>query len=88
MQQTWFGEYNKQGMSVNVMENLGLRTSNGIYIRDSPNDSPMFGHFPLSVGVSSVLRYREIMDNHPTYITEGDGSNGFLELVNYLISTR
>jgi 3-deoxy-D-manno-octulosonate 8-phosphate phosphatase KdsC-like HAD superfamily phosphatase len=59
-----------------------------MYIGDSPNDSPMFGYFPLSVGVRSVLKYRDIIDNHPVYVTDGDGSQGFVELVDYIISTK
>jgi len=48
----------------------------------------MFGYFPLSVGVRSVLKYKDIIDNHPVYVTDGDGSQGFVELVDYIISTR
>jgi len=84
----WFGDYNKQEMSLRVLESLGQDASTAMYIGDSPNDSPMFGYFPLSVGVRSVLKYMDIIDNHPVYVTDGDGSQGFVELVNYIISTR
>ena len=84
----WFGDYNKQEMSLRVLESLGQDTSTAVYIGDSPNDSPMFGHFPLSVGVRSVLKYGDLMPNNPVYVTEGDGSQGFVELVNYIISAR
>ena len=84
----WFGDYNKQGMSLRVLESLGQEASTAVYIGDSPNDSPMFGHFPLSIGVRSVLKYKDMMDNQPIYVTDGDGSQGFVELVDYIISTR
>jgi len=84
----WFGDYNKQEMSLRVLESLGQDASTAMYIGDSPNDSPMFGYFPLSVGVRSVLKYKDIIDNHPVYVTDGDGSQGFVELVNYIISTK
>ncbi len=84
----WFGDYNKQEMSLRVLESLGQDASTAIYIGDSPNDSPMFGYFPLSVGVRSVLKYENLMANHPVYVTDGNGSQGFVELVDYIISTR
>ena len=84
----WFGDYNKENMSLKVLDGFGLNEKDGIYIGDSPNDSPMFGCFPLSVGVSSVSNYVNIMDNHPEYITEGDGADGFVELVDFISSTK
>ena len=80
----WFGDYNKENMSINVLNSYGLTEKDGVYIGDSPNDSPMFGCFPLSVGVSSVLDYKDIMENLPTYITESDGSDGFIELIDFI----
>ena len=71
-----------------VLDNYGLTKEDCMYIGDSPNDSPMFGCFPLSVGVSSVLNYRDIMENLPTYITDSDGANGFIELVDLIFSTK
>ena len=84
----WFGDYNKENMALNVLDNYGLTKEDCMYIGDSPNDSPMFGCFPLSVGVSSVLNYRDIMENLPTYITDSDGANGFIELVDLIFSTK
>ena len=84
----WFGDYNKENMSLRTLENYGLSVEDSIYIGDSPNDSPMFGCFPLSVGVKSVLKYKDIMDNHPTYITNNDGAEGFTELANFIFSTK
>ena len=84
----WFGDYNKQGMSLKVLSDSGLRKDEALYVGDSPNDSPMFGFFDLSVGVNSVLNYKDIMKNHPLYITENDGSEGFIELVEHIISTK
>ena len=48
----------------------------------------MFGRFPLSVGVSSVLDYKDVMKNLPKYITNEDGEDGFIELINFISSTR
>ena len=80
----WFGDYNKETMSLKVLDNLGIMKDSCIYIGDSPNDSPMFDCFPLSVGVKSVENYKDLMDNLPEYITEEDGAIGFIELVKFI----
>ena len=84
----WFGDYNKELMSLKVLDDYGLSKLDAIYIGDSPNDSPMFGRFPLSVGVNSVTKYEKIIDNLPKYITDADGSEGFVELVDFIFSTK
>ena len=84
----WFGDYNKENMSLKVLNDFGLTKNDGVYIGDSPNDSPMFGCFPLSVGVSSVSNYKNIMDNLPNYVTKASGADGFAELVEFISSTR
>ena len=48
----------------------------------------MFGCFPLSVGVNSVTKYEKIIDNLPNYVTKADGSEGFVELVDFIFSTK
>ena len=84
----WFGDYNKENMSIKVLNDFGLTKNDGIYIGDSPNDSPMFGCFPLSIGVSSVLNYKEIMENLPNYVTKGSGAEGFVELMEFISLTK
>ena len=84
----WFGDYNKENMSLRVLEDFGLKKESAVYVGDSPNDSPMFRYFDLSVGVNSVMKYRDIMQHHPIYVTQNDGSKGFVELVEYIISTK
>jgi HAD superfamily hydrolase (TIGR01484 family) len=84
----WFGDYNKENMSLKIINDYGLDKENVIYIGDSPNDSPMFGCFPLSVGVSSVSNYKDIIDNHPKYVCSRDGDHGFVELADFILSTK
>ncbi len=57
---------------------------------DSPNDDPIFNRaiFPLSVGVSNLLTYRDQLMNHPAYITQQPEVEGFWEVVNLLISNK
>ena len=75
-------------MSLKIMNDYDLDKENVIYIGDSPNDSPMFGCFPLSVGVSSVSNYKDIIDNHPKYVCSRDGDHGFVELADFILSTK
>ena len=84
----WFGDYNKENMSLKIMNDYDLDKENVIYIGDSPNDSPMFRCFPLSVGVSSISNYKDVIDNHPKYVCTKDGDNGFVELADFIFSTK
>ena len=81
----WYGNYNKLDMSLKILDEWNLREHECMYIGDSPNDSPMFNHFPFSVGVKSVLKYKDIMDHFPSYLTTGDSSEGFEELTNFIL---
>ncbi|MDC0526509.1 Cof-type HAD-IIB family hydrolase [Euryarchaeota archaeon] len=84
----WFGDYNKEQMSLKVLKELGLSSKNILYVGDSPNDSPMFKYFESTVGVKSVMNYEGLIDTYPKYITTNDEGDGFVELINFLISTR
>jgi hydroxymethylpyrimidine pyrophosphatase-like HAD family hydrolase len=59
-----------------------------ITLGDSPNDESLFNPtlFPHSVGVANVKDYLSRLAHHPTYVTHAPEVDGFLELVNALIS--
>ena len=84
----WFGDYNKRRMARIVLDRLNLDKYDTIYIGDSPNDSPMFRYIPLSVGVSSVITYTEMIDCLPKYVTKSDGPQGFIELLEIISLTK
>ena len=84
----WFGNYTKEQMSLKIIEEFKLNSKTILYVGDSPNDSPMFNCFESTVGVSSVINYEGLMDTYPKYITKNDEGKGFVELIDYLISTR
>ena len=55
----WFGDYDKLAMSLRLLhERLGLdadaAAAQVLFVGDSPNDAPMFAHFPNSIGVANV----------------------------------
>ena len=81
----WYGNYNKLDMSLKILDEWNLKEHECMYIGDSPNDSPMFNHFSFSVGVKSVLKYKDIMGHFPSYLTTGDSSEGFEELTNFIL---
>lgn len=89
----WYGDYDKLAMSRRFFADifaidLEINRHRVLYAGDSPNDVPMFGFFPHSVGVANVLRFAGQMDHSPTWVTEKEGGAGFAELADVLIQTR
>ncbi|MFA5699363.1 MAG: HAD-IIB family hydrolase [Sphaerochaeta sp.] len=90
---TWMGVYSKLEMSERFLrERFGYDPQSDrlkvLFFGDSPNDEPMFAHFPLTVGVASVGRYQHLMQNLPTFITKSSGGAGFREGVDRLLGLR
>ena len=81
----WYGNYNKLDMTLKILDEWNLKEHECMYIGDSPNDSPMFNHFSFSVGVKSVLKYKDIMEHFPSYLTTEDSSEGFEELTKFIL---
>ena len=59
-----------------------------VYVGDSPNDAGAFGAMALSFGVAGVRRFGGRMPSWPAYVTEGDGPEGFAEVVAALRAGR
>jgi HAD superfamily hydrolase (TIGR01484 family) len=86
----WFGQYDKLGMTLTLMQerygvDLERERSHYVYIGDSPNDAPMFGFFPNSVGVANVRDFSGRLPVSPAYVTAGRGGAGFAELAETVI---
>jgi hypothetical protein len=89
----WFGRYDKLSMSRDILRDLyGVDIDRDrerfIYAGDSPNDAPMFAHFPNAVGVANVRDFVGKMDALPAYVTQGHSGDGFAELAALLIRLR
>lgn len=89
----WFGAYDKLGMTrLYASECLGLDLDSArgrfVFAGDSPNDSPMFGYFPASVGVANVRRFDSLLAPPPAYVTRAEAGAGFAELVKHLLGGR
>ena len=66
-----------------------LKLEQIITIGDSPNDESLFSNkFPVSVGVSNILDYRDCLENFPLYVTKKPEIQGFIELAELVINTN
>ncbi len=86
----WFGEYNKLAMCQRMLkevfeEELEDVRNNVVYCGDAPNDAPMFGFFPHSVGVANIRRFEMEMDALPSWVTQAEEGHGFIEMVDVLL---
>ena len=86
----WFGDYDKLSMSRLMFkevftEDLDAVRGQMIFCGDSPNDSPMFGFFPHSVGVANVRAFEAQLEMPPTWVTRAEGGFGFAEMVKILL---
>jgi HAD superfamily hydrolase (TIGR01484 family) len=89
----WFGDYDKLAMSLRLLrERLGLDADAAagqvLFVGDSPNDAPMFAHFPNSVGVANVRDFAGRLAAEPAWVTEARGGAGFAELAARLLEVR
>jgi HAD superfamily hydrolase (TIGR01484 family) len=89
----WFGAYDKLGMTRTMMrevfgQELDAIRERCIFTGDSPNDAPMFGYFPLSIGVANVRDFAGRLTALPAYVTRGRGGAGFAEVARRLRKAR
>ena len=89
----WFGEYDKLTMTKVLFSDVfGIDLENYrdriVFCGDSPNDAPMFGYFPNSVGVANVRDFVGRIAAEPQWVTEGRGGTGFAELAEHLFAAN
>lgn len=89
----WFGTYDKLRCSLELLRDVfGIdgtdQRDTVVFVGDSPNDSPMFRHFPNAVGVANVKQYAGSIDALPAYVTEAPRAEGFAELANHILAAR
>lgn len=86
----WCGDYSKLTTSRLFFKevfatDMEALLQEALYIGDSPNDEPMFGFFPHSVGVANILKFPD-MQTCPRYMTPSRGGRGFSELSAMLVA--
>ena len=89
----WFGTYDKLGMTKRLMceafeTELDRARGGYVFVGDSPNDAPMFAHFPHAVGVANIADFAGRLSHEPRYVTRGRGGAGFRELADVLLAAR
>ena len=89
----WYGEFDKLSTSrICVREMFGIDIDSDreavVYCGDSPNDEPMFRHFPLAFGMANVRPFLSLMEAPPAYVTSQRCGAGFCEVADLLLSTR
>ncbi len=89
----WFGSYDKLGMTRTFLAeacaiDLDAKRERIVFVGDSPNDAPMFAHFPLTVGVSNVREFLDRIATPPAFVTAAEGGGGFAELAAALLAAR
>ncbi|MDP6345204.1 MAG: HAD-IIB family hydrolase [Alphaproteobacteria bacterium] len=89
----WFGDYDKLAMTRQLFAechglDLDAEATRLVFIGDSPNDGPMFAHFPNAVGVANVRDFAATMEALPTYVTQAAAGAGFVELADALLAAR
>ena len=89
----WFGDYDKLSMTKLLMSecfgiDLAASREDFVFIGDSPNDAPMFGYFPHSVGVANVREFNGQLTTSPAYVTAARSGAGFRELADLLLTGR
>jgi hydroxymethylpyrimidine pyrophosphatase-like HAD family hydrolase len=86
----WIGDFSKLDMSLRLLrDEFGVDPAGALarvlYVGDSPNDEPMFAHFPLTVGVSNILPFAEFMRDRPRFLTSSPGGLGFAEVASRVL---
>ncbi|VBB38840.1 HAD-superfamily hydrolase, subfamily IIB [uncultured Spirochaetota bacterium] len=89
----WMGDYDKLDMARRYLtERFGYDDARDrgsvLFVGDSPNDEPMFAHFPMACGVANVMRYQSIMKRHPAFIASMEGGLGFAETAQTILEKR
>lgn len=87
----WYGNYDKLSMTGRCLKDLlGIELSKSlktiVFAGDSPNDAPMFGYFPHSVGVANVRNFQ--LKHEPAWVTSRESAQGFLELADAIVSAK
>lgn len=91
----WFGDYDKLSTTRRMLaEEFGVSLDSSeararwVFVGDSPNDAPMFGFFPNSVGVANVMDFGERLGVKPAYVTRERAGAGFVEVCEVLLAGR
>jgi len=87
----WMGDYDKLSMAIRYLtlrfgyDDAADRAA-VIFVGDSPNDEPMFAHFPAACGVANVSRYKGLIKSLPAFVASKECGAGFAEIADRMLS--
>ena len=86
----WFGTYDKLSMCREFSKlelGLDLERDNAkcAFSGDSPNDEPMFAFFRNSFAVANIKKFESRLKTLPSYVSEGEGGHGFVEIAKAIL---
>jgi HAD superfamily hydrolase (TIGR01484 family) len=89
----WYGTHDKRSGAAWIVRRLLRRELDAererwVYVGDSTNDQPMFGNFPLSVGVANLLDFADELQVWPAFLTNQVRGAGFCEVAARLMAAR
>jgi HAD superfamily hydrolase (TIGR01484 family) len=88
----WIGEWDKlaglRHLFATLWQPLEAVLDGVAFLGDSPNDAPLFGAVPLSVGVANVAPFLAGMATPPAYVTSGAGGAGFVEFTKAVLAAK
>jgi HAD superfamily hydrolase (TIGR01484 family) len=89
----WIGRFDKRTAVTRFLraawgQQLGAADARFVYVGDSFNDAPLFGAFPLSVGVANVRAVLDGIETPPAFITRAAEGAGFEELARAVLARR
>lgn len=87
----WFGKYDKVDMAritLNTLYKESDPLNTVLFFGDSPNDEPMFKHFPLSCAVANIGPFISKLTHLPQFVTEHEGGEGFAEAIALIVSSK
>ena len=91
----WLGPYDKLTTTRLVLKDLFLadvgdadECAKWAFVGDSPNDAPLFGFFPHSIGVANVRDFGGRIGTPPAYVTEASSGAGFAEVVDAVLAVQ
>ena len=89
----WFGSHDKLSMtrrfSLDVLDiDIDRLRGLAVFCGDSPNDEPMFAHFPNACGVANVRDFAGQLESEPKWVAGKRGGEGFAEIAAVLTAAR
>jgi hypothetical protein len=86
----WIGAWDKlaglRHLFATLWQPLDAVTGEVAFLGDSPNDAPLFGAVPLSVGVANVAPFLPGLATPPAFVTAGAAGAGFVEFAEAVLA--